>query len=629
MCGIVGKIMFDSSATVEADQIKTMMKPMNYRGPDSSGIHLDANIGLGHNRLSIIDLSTGDQPMCNEDASVWIVLNGEIYNYLTLREQLRAKGHTFRSESDTEVIIHAYEEYGPGCVEKLRGMFAFAIWDANKRRLFVARDRVGIKPLYYFHSTSTFYFASELKAIISEPGLPRAINFEALRTFFSFNYLPGSATLFKGIFRLSPGHYLMVENGQVIKKQYWDLKYSQERWGVPYEKATEDLYDLLARTVRDHMIADVPVGILLSGGVDSSALLSYAVQESSKKIKTFTVGFDDGNVVDERPYARSAAQKFGSEHFEISITAEDFWNFLPQYVWHMEEPVCEPPAVALYYVTKLAQQHVKVVLSGEGGDEAFGGYPNYPRMLQIEQLKNVLGPLSRWAGVAGGLLGRLIADARYELYGYACGRPLASHYFSRTSSPVCYFNRNAEQIFSHDFLEATSSISPAQMIGELLSKGNPQTFLDQMLYIDSKTWLPDDLLIKADKITMANSIELRVPFLDHTVMEFAASLPRSFKVRGRETKRILKSTFARILPEEVITRKKAGFPVPYESWLATTFDNQIREMLLNSRAEILNYCDRTELSHLIENHHKNGHHAKEIFSLVVAELWHRQFLHRS
>jgi asparagine synthase (glutamine-hydrolysing) len=644
MCGIAGKLFHDSSARVEPGELQAMLQPMAHRGPDGQGIHLDRNAGLGHLRLSIIDLSTGDQPMANEDGSIWLVFNGEIYNYQELREQLLAKGHVFKSRSDTEVIIHAYEEFGEDCVSRLRGMFAFALWDSKRRRLFIARDRVGIKPLYYFHNAKAFYFASELKAIIADPAVPRDINPLAIRKFLSFNYVPGEDTLFKGVLKLLPGHWLMVEQGRVTTRQYWDLRFTTERWSMPYDKAVEELHSLLAATVRDHMIADVPVGVLLSGGVDSSAVLSFAVNGTDKKVKTFTVGFDGDQVVDERPYARLSAQRFGTEHFEATITAQNFWDFLPSYVWHMEEPVCEPPAVALYYVTKLARNHVKVLLSGEGGDEAFAGYPNYPNMLRVQRLGSLLGPLARLAGSGAGIAGSLLGDPRLQRYGAALGRPLADHYFSRTSGPTSFFNRHAERFLTPDFLAETngSAAAPAlsqpstlnsqlssaasAYIAHLAAAVQDQGLLNQMLYIDTKTWLPDDLLIKADKITMANSLELRVPLLDHQVLEFAASLPPEFKVRGKETKRILKSAFAKVLPTDVINRKKAGFPVPYEGWLRSEFNDQMRDLLLSNRAQSRGLFQPDDLRRLLQADSQDSEHSKQLFCLVTLELWHREFL---
>jgi asparagine synthase (glutamine-hydrolysing) len=626
MCGIAGKVLFDSGAKVERAEITAMLSPMVHRGPDEQGIHLDGNAGLGHLRLSIIDLNTGAQPMTNEDETVWIVFNGEIYNFLELREKLLAKGHLFRSQSDTEVIVHAYEEFGPDCVKELRGMFAFAIWDAKRRRLFVARDRVGIKPLYFCDTGRAFYFASELKAIIADPAVPREINLAAIRKFLAFHYLPGTETLFKHIHKLLPGHHLTVEQDKVTQQQYWDLHFTRQRWQMSFDEATEELHGLLASTVRDHMIADVPVGILSSGGVDSSAILNFAVHATDKKIKTFTVGFDGDQVVDERPFARLSAQRFGTEHFETSISADDFWDFLPSYVWHMEEPVCEPPAVALFYVSKLARNHVKVLLSGEGGDEAFAGYPNYPNMMRLDRIRAGLGPLARTAGAAAAFAGKLCDNEKWRRYGSALGRPLATQYFSRTSGPTGFFNRNAESFFTADFLTRTAAVSAAGFVSNLTATVKDEPLLNQMLYVDTKTWLPDDLLVKADKITMANSLELRVPLLDHVVLEFAASLPPDFKVRGRETKRILKATFARSLPAEILKRKKAGFPVPYESWLRGDLKQKIEDVLLSDRCLSRGYFQKEEVSRLLEANGSDNKFAKDVFCLLVLELWHRTFL---
>ncbi|HEY5041195.1 MAG TPA: asparagine synthase (glutamine-hydrolyzing) [Verrucomicrobiae bacterium] len=625
MCGIAGKLLLDPVARVERPQIQAMLRPIAHRGPDAQGIHLDGNVGLGHVRLSIIDLNTGAQPMTNEDETVWIVFNGEIYNFAALRERLQAKGHVFRSQSDTEVIIHAYEEFGPDCVKELRGMFAFAIWDAKRRRLFVARDRVGIKPLYFCTTGQAFYFASELKAIIADAAVPREINLPGIRQFLAFHYLPGTETLFKNIHKLLPGHYLTVEQGRVTQQQYWDLRFTKQRWQMSFDEATEELHGLLATTVRDHMIADVPVGILSSGGVDSSAILNFAVHATDKKIKTFTVGFDGDQVVDERPFARLSAKRFGTEHFETSISADDFWNFLPSYVWHMEEPVCEPPAVALHYVSKLARNHVKVLLSGEGGDEAFAGYPNYPNMMRLDRIRVALGPLARTAGAAAAFAGKIFDHEKLRRYGSALGRPLATQYFSRTSGPTSFFNWNAERFFTPEFLTRTATVSAVGFVSNLTAKLNGEPLLNQMLYVDSKTWLPDDLLVKADKITMANSLELRVPLLDHVVLEFAASLPPDFKVRGRETKRILKATFAKSLPAEILKRKKAGFPVPYESWLRGELKKKVEDVLLSDRCLARGYFQKAEVSRLLEANARDGRFAKEVFCLLVLELWHRTF----
>ncbi|HVM61580.1 MAG TPA: asparagine synthase (glutamine-hydrolyzing) [Verrucomicrobiae bacterium] len=626
MCGIAGKLNYRGGAGVDADLLQRMTRTLSHRGPDADGYYVQENVGLGHRRLSIIDLSTGDQPLANEDETVWVIFNGEIYNYQELRDRLTRRGHVFRTKSDTEVLVHLYEEHGPEGVEQLRGMFAYAIWDTRRRRLFVARDRVGIKPLYYCDDGRTLWFASELKAIVADSSVRREVNVAAIRRFLAFNYLPGEETLLQGIRKLLPGHYLVADASGVTTRRYWDLRFPERRSAISFDDSVHQLRDLLGATVRDHMIADVPVGILLSGGVDSSAIATLAVQATDKPVQTFTVGFDGAEVVDERPFARIVADKLGTDHYDISITAEDFWSFLPAYVWHMEDPVCEPPAVALYYVSKLARQHVKVLLSGEGGDEAFAGYPNYPNMLKLDRIRSTLGPLARPVGTMAARAGVWLVNERAHRYGNALGRPLADCYYSRTSGPTAFFQQQANEFFTPEFLNVSRSVAPAEEIARLLKPAENCGLLDQMLYIDTKTWLPDDLLVKADKMTMATSVELRVPLLDHVVMEFAASLPPDFKVGEGDTKRVLKATFGQLLPPEVLTRKKAGFPVPYGAWLRNGLKSQVKDILLSSRAASRGYFQKGEIRRLLQADSKSNRFGKEIFSLLVLELWHQAFL---
>ena len=626
MCGISGKFIYREDASVDAGLMRRMTRLLAHRGPDGDGHYIQGSVGLGHRRLSIIDLSTGGQPLANEDDTVWIVFNGEIYNFQELRERLVKRGHVFRTKSDTEVIVHLYEDHGPECVQQLRGMFAFAIWDTKRRRLFVARDRVGIKPLYYFDDGRALWFASELKAILADPSVRREVNVTAIRKFLAFHYLPGEETLFQGMCKLLPGHYLIAEASGVTTHQYWDLHFPEQRPTMSFDEAVHQLRDLLGATVRDHMIADVPVGVLLSGGVDSSAITSLAVQATGKQIKTFTVGFDGTEVVDERPFARMAAERFGTDHYDISISADDFWDFLPSYVWHMEDPVCEPPAVALYYVSKLARDHVKVLLSGEGGDEAFAGYPNYPNMLKLDRIRAALGPLARPVGGVAARAGVWLGNERAHRYGTALGRPLADCYYSRTSGPTAFFQQQANKFFTPEFLSTSRSLAPAREIADLLKPAGKWGLLDQMLYVDTKTWLPDDLLVKADKMTMANSVELRVPLLDHVVMEFAASLPPDFKVGEGDTKRVLKATFAKLLPEEVLKRKNAGFPVPYGMWLRNGLKGRVEDILLSDRAASRGYFQKREVNRLLQADSRSGRFGKEIFSLLVVELWHQAFV---
>lgn len=627
MCGIAGKVGFARETAVSSALVRRMMDAIRHRGPDDDGIYVDPQAVLGHRRLSIIDLNSGRQPISNEDGTLWIVYNGEIYNFPELRNQLLAKGHLFKTHTDTEVIVHLYEEFGDGCVKHLRGMFAFALWDARKKRLLLARDRVGIKPLYFAETSDSLLFASEIKALLVDSELRREVDPQAIDTFLTFNYVPGGDTLLRGVRKLEPGHYLVLERGQIKIERYWDLRFPAEKRQGSFDSAAEELNELLRRTVRDHMISDVPVGILLSGGVDSTALLSFMVRETNRDIKSFTVGFSGEQFADERFYAKMAAKKFGSQHYETTITASDFQEFLPKYVGHMEEPVCEPPAVALYYVTKMARQHVKVLMSGEGGDEAFAGYQNYRNGVWVERVKALGQP---WAGAAASgvkQLARIPGFARLSKFPAMMNTPLDRYYYSRTSSPFSFFRRNKFEFYTPSFQQAIDPHFVDRQMALCFANVQGQSPLDQMLYVDTKTWLPDDLLIKADKITMANSLELRVPLLDHKVLEFAASLPDSYKVNGFTTKYILKKVFDGRVPKEILKRKKSGFPVPVQPWLAHDLKDFTHDLLLDRKTLQRGYFEQPAMEQLLAAHgSKSADHSLEIFSLITLELWHRRFV---
>ena len=628
MCGIVGKINRDRQQPVDANLIGRMLEKMAHRGPDGEGKYIHGPVGLGHRRLSIIDLSNcGAQPMCNEDGTVWIVFNGEIYNYLELRERLAKRGHTFRSLTDTEVIIHLYEEDGTDCLRHLRGMFAFAIWDTSYQRLFLARDRVGIKPLYYCQTADAFWFASEIKSILADPAVPHEVYTPAIRQFLSFYYPPGEDTLSRPVKKLMPGHYLTVENGKVRIVQYWDLRFTKDRWATSFEEAVEELRDLLESTVTDHMISRRPGRCSAQRGNGFVRHVELRGPRHSKENQDF-----HGRVSEAARWwtrGRTLVWRRSSlavNTMTLALPPQDFWKFLPTYVWHMEEPVCEPPAVALYYISKLASQHVKVVLSGEGGDEAFAGYPNYPNMLASERVNAALGALTRPVGTFGAIAGRLLGDGRVQRYGAALGRPFANHYFSRTSGPTFYFNREAKNLFTPDFLENTSLVDCSAFVARLAENVRAESLLNQMLYVDTKTWLPGDLLLKADKMTMANSLELRVPLLDHQVLEFAASLPSEYKVRKWQTKRVLKAALAKVLPSEILTRRKVGFPVPYASWLREGLSGPVRDILLSDRAQSRGYFQKGAIERLLQRNAVDGKSMKEVFSLLTLELWHTAFM---
>ena len=626
MCGLCGTLIFDRAATVAPSLLKRMADTIRHRGPDDEGYYVSGQVGLGFRRLSVIDLNTGHQPLSNEDGTVWIVFNGEIYNYRELRALLLRKGHVFKTRTDTEVIIHLYEELGPACLEKLRGMFGFAIWDLNAKTLLLARDRVGIKPLYYHLTDTSLVFASEIKAILADPSVERQIAPELIDRFLTFLYMPGEETLLKGIRKLPPGHYLSVKNGKAVIRQYWDLQFTAPLQEKTSEQTGAELRSLLSETVDLHMISDVPIGVLLSGGVDSTGVLSLAVQQTSQKVSTFTVGFSGRDIADERPYARLAAEKFNTQHYEMTITARDFASFLPRYVWHMEEPVCEPPAIALYYISQLARKHVTVLLSGEGGDEAFAGYENYRNLVWLERLKRGGSVLNN--ALAGGmsLVNSLFAHPQFAKYGPLMNDRFPDYYYSRTSNPYRTTGNGLGTLYSAEFVKAFDRERSLEPVRILQAHVRGQDVLHSMLYIDTKTWLPDDLLIKADKMTMANSIELRVPLLDHRVLEFAASLPSRSKLRGCKTKAILKEALSKTIPNEISNRKKVGFPVPYASWIRNDLKDVVLDVLTDSKTTSRGYFRKDAVENLIQANANGADYSKEIFSLLSLELWQRVFL---
>ena len=626
MCGICGKLEFDPQATVAPSLLKQMADAIVHRGPDDEGHYAQGQVGLGFRRLSIIDLSGGHQPLSNEDGSIWIVFNGEIYNYRELRTELIGKGHIFRTKSDTEVIVHLFEEYGRDCVQKLQGMFAFAIWDSAQKALFLARDRVGIKPLYYYLDENFISFASEMKAIFVDPEVTREVDPAILDRFLTYYYVPGPRTMFRKFFKLPPAHWLWLRNGKIQLKSYWDLEFRPHDDGTPDRVLQQQVVDLLDRTVQQHMISDVPVGFLLSGGVDSTAMLSLASKKTDKPISSYVIGFSHPQIVDERPFAQLAADTFGSLHHEISITPKEFAALLPDYVYYMEEPVCEPASVALYYVSKLARRDVKVLISGEGGDEAFAGYDNYRNMFWLEVIKKMLGPARRPTADAAKLVARILDSRILAKYAPLMTVGLDEHYLSRTSSPFNYFNRMPSAIYSSDFARQVDKSGSTAVTRDLLSGKTNYGPLEKMQYVDTMTWLPDDLLIKADRMTMANSIELRVPLLDHNVLEFAARLPRNQKIRGWGMKYLLKQALVPHVPRPILDRRKVGFANPSANWLRNDLRDFVCDTLLDSRSVSRGYFRKQAVQELIENNCRSGRHTGEVFSLVVLELWHRQFI---
>jgi asparagine synthase (glutamine-hydrolysing) len=600
--------------------LHAMAQSLAHRGPDDEGIYVSGPAGLAFRRLSIIDLDGGHQPLSNQDGTVWIAFNGEIYNYRGLRRTLMSQGHTFRTESDTEVIVHLYDEYGDDFVHHLRGMFGFALWDTERQRLVLVRDRVGIKPMYYAETSKGLTFGSEVKAILEDPSVARQLNPEAVDRFLTYFFVPGEDTVFDAIRKLEPGHMLVYEDGTTTISSYWDLDFGPATRGSPSDHQ-EALLSLLDDVVADHLIADVPVGLLLSGGVDSTAVLSLASAQGAE-LSTYTIGFAGEDFADERPYAKLAADRFGTDHHEASMSRDDFFETLPRYVWHMEEPVCEPPAIALYFVAELAAEHVKVVLSGEGGDEAFAGYSNYRNNTWYERAKRGAGPTRP---MVSDLLNRVPDQGpRINKYLQSFDVPLHEYYLSRTATPYSYFNAHREELLSPDWAAVLGERNDA--LEKFWQASEGQDVLNRMLYVDTKSWLPDDLLLKADKITMAHSLELRVPLLDHRVLEFAASLPTSRKLKGLQTKYLLKEALRAQVPDEIRKRKKTGFPVPYERWIAEASGGSIRDLLLDDAALARGYFQRSHVEAMLKRNAEHGDVSREVFSLIVLELWHQIFV---
>jgi asparagine synthase (glutamine-hydrolysing) len=625
MCGIAGVVRFDPRATVDPAVLEGMAAALAHRGPDDEGFHFEGGVGLAHRRLAIIDLAGGRQPIYNEDRSVVVVLNGEIYNYRELSARLEARGHRFATRSDTETVVHSFEDRGEDCVADLRGMFAFAAWDRRRRRLMLARDRLGIKPLYYHVGRDFLAFASEIKALLVHPGVPREIDPDALDLYLSLRYVPGPRTMFRGIAKLQPGHLLTWDERGPRLRRYWDVPRAEPASADPAELRRRWL-ETLEECVRMHMVAEVPVGVLLSGGLDSTSVLALGSRlGGGTPMKTYSVGYRWGSrdAVDanEFEYARLAAESFGAEHREVALGDEEFREALPRLVWHLDEPVADPACVPLYFVSRRAREEVTVVLSGEGADEILAGYGVYPRMLALERLHALAGGGGTRRARALRALGRGLPGERPRHLLELALRPLERRYrgVSRAFRPELKA-RLLGRGGGDELLDAVFARHYRTV------EGAPA--LDRMLYVDVKTWLPDDLLIKADRMTMANSQELRVPFLDHVLVELAASLPAAAKLRGTTGKAILRETMDGKVPHAIVERRKKGFPVPTVSLLRRLGEFS-RGLLLDSDSASRSHFDRATLATLLDQHERGQvRRDQEIWSLLVFELWHRVFLDR-
>jgi len=634
MCGINGIALSSrSSRRVDAALIGRMRDCLVHRGPDDSGIFIDRRVGLGHRRLSIVDVAAGRQPMSNEDDSLHIVYNGEVYNHTDFRQGLEARGHRYRTHCDTETILHLYEEKGPRAVEDLRGMFAFAIWDQKKSELFIARDRLGVKPLYYVLSDDgSLYFASEIKSLLAARAVAPEINFQALPDYLANHATSGDETLFKGVKRLPPGHTLLWRDGQVEINKYWDIEFTANS---PHDEARrsdkdyiEEWTEMFRTSVRLRLMADVPLGMFLSGGIDSSAIAAVMSGMVSEPVKTFSVAFAEREA-NELGYARLVADKFKTDHHEIIVSPEDFFGALPKLVWHEDEPLAHPASVPLYFVSRLAAQHVKVVLTGEGSDEMLAGYYRYRKTIYNLSLG------ARYQRFTVEALRRAVRRRIESLpRGSRIKQKLARTFLCLPSDIESLYLDNFgvfRRAMQHDLLtrgaqERIGVLDPYVHARTYLKETDADTLLNQLLYVDTKTYL-HELLMKQDQMSMAASIESRVPFLDHKLVELTARLPERMKLRGWTTKYILRQSMKNLLPEQILTRSKMGFPVPLGAWFRGRFRPVIDDYVLSERASARGLFDRTFVRGLVERHQSGAEdHAERLWMLVNFEMWLRRFI---
>jgi asparagine synthase (glutamine-hydrolysing) len=620
MCGIAG-------LTGPSDErvITTMTRTMIHRGPDDEGFYLDDGIALGVRRLSIIDVSGGRQPATNEDGSLVVVMNGEIYNYRELKHRLEQRGHRFRTGSDTEVLPHLYEEYGDQAVHLLRGMFTFALWDRPRRRLLVARDRLGIKPCFYAHANGKLVFASEAKALLCHPDVRPEVDFEGLDLYLTFGYVPGPESIFRGVKKLPPGHLLIHENGQSRLQRYWTPVIADTEPGTRMADAGEEFQHLFDEAVRLHLVSDVPVGVLLSGGLDSSAVVSAMTRGQAGPVRTFTVGFDSPEMTDERADAKLVARHFAAEHHEV-VVAADVAALLPKIVWHLDEPVADPAALPTFLICQHARKTVPVVLTGEGSDEILAGYPRYSWFRTATELQRLVPSSIR--GLANTLAQRAPVGHRY--------RKAASDLLADGDDVTRHLSwiGNVDSALKNQLLtpqlRAELGDAPREKVALHLGNGNTANHgdpLNRLLKLDMQTWMVDDVLTKMDRMSMAASVEARVPFLDHRLVDYATGLPGTLKIRGREGKQVLRHAMRNVLPPAPLVRRKKAFNAPINHWLRHPLRDMVGDTLLSPRARQRGWLDDQRVQGIVAAHAAgDDRYGRPLWTLLCLELWARTFL---
>ncbi|MEN6558755.1 MAG: asparagine synthase (glutamine-hydrolyzing) [Thermoguttaceae bacterium] len=632
MCGIAGAVWNDANDALEPATLQRMVDVLRHRGPDDEGTYLaetQSGVGaaLGHRRLSILDLAGGRQPLSNEDGSVWIVFNGEIYNFRSLRERLEAAGHRFQTDHcDTETLVHLYEDEGCEMFSRLNGMFAMAIWDARRRRLVLARDRLGKKPLVYRHESGRLLFASELKSILEAPGVPREVDPLALDDFMTYQYVPHPRTIFRGIAKLPPGHCAIWQDGRLEVRAFWrpDLNWEDDQ---PARQYAEQLRALLTSAVETRLQSDVPLGAFLSGGIDSTIVVGLMSQLAREPVRTFSIGFPVAEF-DETRYARVAAQRFGTIHEEFEVQP-DAMAILPRLVWHYDEPMADSSAVPTWYVSELTRRRVTVALSGDGGDELFAGYPRYLAVWLAEGFDRLPSVLRRW--LAGGYWQRLPSGTRqksltrrWKRFAEMLERPSAERYLEWIA---IFGQARRAQLYSDTMAAAVADHDPLDFLAEALARCDRRDRVTAFSLADLVTYLPCDLMTKVDIAARAHGLECRQPFLDYRVVELAARMPRRLKFRWGRGKRILRETFGDLIPREIQKRSKMGFGVPLDHWFRHDLKDFARDVLLDSKTLRRGYFRPEAVRRLFDEHQQNRfNHGYRLWSLLILELWHRQWL---
>ncbi|MDH5174004.1 MAG: asparagine synthase (glutamine-hydrolyzing) [Elusimicrobiota bacterium] len=634
MCGICGIVNFDKEGHIDGEILKKMCDVLEHRGPDDEGYFIGtadngqpAGIGLGIKRLAIIDLETGHQPIRNEDGKIWIVYNGEIYNFPELRAETERKGHKYYTKSDTETIIHLYEDYGANCVKYLRGMFAFGLWDGHKEQLLLARDRLGQKPLVYTVHQGNLIFASEIKSILQYPGLKCQVDMDALHYYLTYQFVPSPLTMFEGINKLPPASTLLCDRkGNIKLQRYWQLNYNN-KLKLDEKEYSRRILDLLEESTKMRLISDVPLGAFLSGGLDSSTVVGMMSRLVDKPVKTFSVGFEEKSFT-ELKYARLVADYFHTEHFEFMVKPNVI-EILPRLIWHYNEPFADPSAIPTYYIARETARYVKVALNGDGGDENFAGYDRY----KANKLSSYYGKLPEF--IREVIIRRLVRNLPESTKRKDLIRRLKQFIQASSFSPErrnakwhSFFDDDMKQsLYREEMRDRFRNFDTFGYMADITSQSNGEDFLDKILYTDMMTYLPDNLLVKMDIATMANSLETRSPFLDHKLIEFTAQIPAHLKLKGFTSKYILKKALRDLLPREILHRGKMGFGLPIGEWFRQELKGYVREILLHKRCIDRGYFEKETVQQLLEEHISGKvDHGYRLWILLNLELWHQMFI---